>query len=66
MKRCLREVLEDKDHIELLETELYTLQGRDLDVRKGDDEERRIREVNKTFRCWLQPHVRTERHTLER
>lgn len=66
MERRFGEVLEDEDHIELLETELHTLQRRDLDVRKCNDEEWGVREVDKALCCRLQPYVGTERHTLER
>lgn len=50
MKGRLREFLEDEDHIELLQTELDTLERGDLDVRESDDEEGRIGEVDETLR----------------
>ena len=66
MQRALGEILEDKDHIELLEAELNTLQRGNLDVSQGDYEERRIGQVDQTFRSWLQANVLTNRNTLER
>lgn len=66
VERRLREVLENEDHIKLLEAELYALQGSNLDIRERNDEEWGIREMDKTLRRRLQPHVRTEWHTLER
>ena len=65
MKRCLREVFEDQNHVELLETKLDALQGGNLDVRQCNNEERRIREMDETFRCRLQTHIRPERHAFE-
>ena len=66
MQRRLREVLEDEDHIELLEGELDALQRRDLDLAEGDDEEGRVREMDETLRRGLQLDVRAERYALER
>lgn len=39
VQRWLCKIFEDKDHIELLEAELNTLQGRNFDVCQRDDEE---------------------------
>ena len=66
MQWALGKVLEDEDHIELLEAELNTLQRGNLDVSQGDYEERRIGQVDQTFRSWLQANVLTNRNTLER
>lgn len=66
MQRALREVLEDEHHIELLEAELYTLQGGNLDLRQSNDEEGGIGEVDETLRRRLQTDVLTDRYTFER
>ena len=66
MQWALGKVLEDEDHIELLEAELNTFQRGNLDVSQGDYEERRIGQVDQTFRSWLQANVLTDRNTLER
>lgn len=66
VQRRLREVFEDKHHIELLQAELDTLQGCNLDIGKSDDEEGWIRKMNQTFGCRLQPDILADRHTFKR
>ena len=66
MQRGLGEVLENEDHIKLLQTELDTFQRRHLDISKRDDEEWRVREVHKAFRRRLKADIGAERNTLER
>lgn len=53
MQWCFGEILENKNHIELLEAELDTLEGSNLDLTQCHHEERRVREVHKTFGGWL-------------
>ena len=65
MERALGEVLEDEDHIELLEAELNTFQRGNLDVSQGDYEERRIGQVDQTFSGRLQTDVLTNWNTLK-
>lgn len=43
-------VFEDKDHIELLEPKLNTLQGCNLNFAQSDNKERCIREIHQAFR----------------
>ena len=58
-----REVAEDKDHIEILEAELYSLQVTHFDFLQRDDQERCIRQVDKALGCRLEKHVASERYT---
>ena len=66
MQGRLREILEDENPIKLLETKLYTLERGDLDLRKRDHSERRIRKVDQAVGCRLQPNVGAEWYTFER
>lgn len=65
MQWCFGEVFEDQHHIELLQSELNTFQGRDLDFTQGHYEEGRIREVHQAFSRWLESHIGPVRNTLE-
>ncbi len=49
MERWTSEVLEDEDHIELLQTKLNTFQRSDLNICQRDNEEWRIRKMNETI-----------------
>ena len=40
----------DENHIELLETELYALQGRDLNLVEINDQEERVGEMDEAVR----------------
>jgi hypothetical protein len=60
-----REVLEDQDKIELLETVLHTFEGGDFNVGESDNEERRVREVDQTLCGGLQANTCTEWNTFE-
>ena len=65
MQGTLSEVLEDENHIELLETELNTLQGSDLNFRQGNDEERWVRKVYQTLGSRLQADILPNGYTFE-
>jgi hypothetical protein len=65
MKRGLREVLEDKDDIELLKAELYAFQRRDLDICQRDHQEWRIRQMDETLGRRLEANIRSEGNTLK-
>jgi hypothetical protein len=43
VKRCLRKVTEDDDHVELLQAELHTLKRSDFDLVEGHDHEGWVR-----------------------
>ncbi len=66
MERGFGEVFEDEHHIELLETKLDALQGRNLNIRQGDHKEGRIRQVYKALCGRLKAYVRPEGYSFER
>lgn len=59
------EIRKDEDQIELFETELDTFEGRNFDVGKGDDSERRFGQVHQAVHCWRQLDIGSERNTFE-
>ena len=65
MERSLGEIFENQNHIELLQTELNTLERRNLYVGESHDEERRIGQENQAFSCRLQANIRADGDTLE-
>ena len=65
MQRWFGKVLEDKDEIELLQSELNTFQRRNFDFAQSGHKERRIGEMNETLRRWLQTDICAMRHTFE-
>lgn len=66
MERRPSVVLVDKDHVELLQTELHALERCNLNLVQVDYEEGRVGEMNEAVRRRLELDVRPERNTLER
>lgn len=62
----LREVFKYQDHVKLLQPELDTLQGCNLDVGESHNKEWRVRQMNKTFGRRLQANISPEGDTFER
>lgn len=58
-------VLENKDHIKVLETKLDTLQMGQFDFAECDNKEGRVGEVDETVRGRLEQDIRSEGHTRE-
>lgn len=65
MKWGFREVLEDEDHIKLLEAELDTLQRCDFDVCQCDHQKWWIRQMDQTLGRGLEANIRSEGDTLK-
>ena len=59
------EVLEDDDHVEVLEAELHALEVHDLDVGEGDDEEGRLGQLHEAVGRGLDGDGGAGGHTVE-
>lgn len=60
-----RIVLEDENHVEVLEVELHSLEVDELYLLQGNDEGGPLREVHQGARGWLQQHRAAERRSWE-
>lgn len=65
VQRRLCKILEDQDHIELLEGELHSLERRDFDLGQSDHREWRIGEMHQAIGSWLKLDASSERNSFE-
>ena len=66
MDRRSGKVVEDDNHIEVLQSVLYALEMRNLDVGKSYAEKRRIGQMDEAVCRWLQQYIGPRRRKINR